>query len=146
MAAMRCILVSDANLKSDICCTYCRKRIGGSYAREIWQPIDLLRLRLLSVRGRNAGHHTERPRDIYAYLDGQLMMRCDHCRRQLDRDIHRYWQMRFCSPECLDSYRRRLGDGTRLKIRELDVEAQNLREGQNLKKPWLGGLIRSLPL
>jgi hypothetical protein len=53
--------------------------------------------------------------------------------------------MRFCSPECLDSYRRRLGDGTRLKIRELDFEAQNLREGQNFKKPWLGSLIRSLP-
>ena len=32
---MRCIVVSDANLKSDTCCTYCRKRIGDSYAREI---------------------------------------------------------------------------------------------------------------
>jgi hypothetical protein len=73
-------------------------------------------------------------------------MRCDHCRRELDRDIHRYWQMRFCSPKCLNSYRRRLGDGTRLKIRELDFEAQDLREGQNLEKPWLGGLNRFLPL
>ena len=32
---MRCILVSDANLKSDTCCTYCRKKIGDNYAREI---------------------------------------------------------------------------------------------------------------
>jgi hypothetical protein len=32
---MRCILVGDANLKSDTCCTYCRKKIGDSYAREI---------------------------------------------------------------------------------------------------------------
>jgi hypothetical protein len=53
--------------------------------------------------------------------------------------------MRFCSLACLDGYRHRLDDETRLKIRELDFEAQNLREGQNLKKPWLGGLIRSLP-
>ncbi len=32
---MRCILVSGANLKCDTCCTHCRKKIGGSYAREI---------------------------------------------------------------------------------------------------------------
>jgi len=32
---MRCILVSNTNLKSDTCCTYCRKRIGDSYGREI---------------------------------------------------------------------------------------------------------------
>ena len=32
---MRCILVSDANLKADTRCTYCRKKIGDSYAREI---------------------------------------------------------------------------------------------------------------
>jgi len=32
---MRCILVSDANLKSDTFCTYCCKKIGDSYAREI---------------------------------------------------------------------------------------------------------------
>jgi hypothetical protein len=143
---MRCILVSDANLKSDACCMYCRKKIGDRLCARNWQPIDLLRLRLLSVRGRNAGCHAERPRDICEHLDGQLMMRCDHCRRKLDRDIYRYWQMRFCSPECLNSYRRRLGDGTRLKIRELDFEAQDLREGQNLEKPWLGRLSRFLQL
>jgi hypothetical protein len=32
---MRCVLVSEANLKADTCCTYCRKKIGDSYAREI---------------------------------------------------------------------------------------------------------------
>ena len=32
---MRCILVSDANLKSDTCCMYCRVKIGDSYARKI---------------------------------------------------------------------------------------------------------------
>ena len=32
---MRCILVSDASLKSDTRCTYCGKKIGDSYAREI---------------------------------------------------------------------------------------------------------------
>jgi hypothetical protein len=32
---MRCILVSNTNLKSDTHCTYCRQKIGDSYAREI---------------------------------------------------------------------------------------------------------------
>jgi hypothetical protein len=32
---MRCILVNDANLKADTRCTYCRKSIAESYAREI---------------------------------------------------------------------------------------------------------------
>jgi hypothetical protein len=32
---MRCVLVSDANLKADACCTYCRTKIGDSYVREI---------------------------------------------------------------------------------------------------------------
>jgi hypothetical protein len=36
---MRCILVSDANLKSDTRCTYCGKKIGDSYAREIGSRI-----------------------------------------------------------------------------------------------------------
>ncbi len=34
-ALVRCILVSDAGPKSDTRCTYCRKKIGDSYAREI---------------------------------------------------------------------------------------------------------------
>jgi hypothetical protein len=32
---MRCILVSNANLKADTYCACCRKKIGDSYAREI---------------------------------------------------------------------------------------------------------------
>ena len=32
---MRCIVVSDASLKADTRCTYCQKKIGDSYAREI---------------------------------------------------------------------------------------------------------------
>ena len=31
---MRCVLV-NANLKADAYCTYCRNKIGDSYAREI---------------------------------------------------------------------------------------------------------------
>jgi hypothetical protein len=32
---MRCILVNDANLKADTYCSFCRKKIDDSYAREI---------------------------------------------------------------------------------------------------------------
>jgi hypothetical protein len=32
---MRCILVNDASLKAEAYCTYCRKKIGDSYLREI---------------------------------------------------------------------------------------------------------------
>ena len=32
---MRCILVSDASLKADTRCTYCQRKIGDSYVREI---------------------------------------------------------------------------------------------------------------
>jgi len=49
------------------------------------------------------------------------MMKCDHCRGDLGRNIHRYWQMRFCSPACVDAYRRRLDDDTKLKISRLNI-------------------------
>jgi hypothetical protein len=32
---MRCILVSDANLKADTRCSHCNKLIGNNYARKI---------------------------------------------------------------------------------------------------------------
>ena len=32
---MRCVLVSEANLKADTRCAYCRTKIGESYARAI---------------------------------------------------------------------------------------------------------------
>jgi hypothetical protein len=89
------------------------------------------------------------------------MIRCDHCRRQLGREIHRYWQMRFCSLVCVEGYRSRLDEDTQLKIHEIDfAEAQDLRntdlprdlpgdlpriEAPNSKKPWLGNFVRSLP-
>jgi hypothetical protein len=34
-AAMRCIVVSDGNLKADTRCAYCQRQIGDSYARKI---------------------------------------------------------------------------------------------------------------
>jgi len=85
------------------------------------------------------------------------MIRCDHCRRQLGREIHRYWQMRFCSLVCVEGYRSRLDEDTQLKVDEIDfAEAQDLRkadmlknlrriEAPNTKKPWLGNLVHSLP-
>jgi hypothetical protein len=94
------------------------------------------------------------------------MIRCDHCRRQLGREIHRYWQMRFCSLVCVESYRSRLDEDTQIKIHQLKIdeidfaEAQDLRkadmprdisrdlpkiEAPNTKKPWFGNLVRSLP-
>ena len=69
-------------------------------------------------------------------------MKCDHCRRELGRGIHRYWQMRFCSPACVDAYRRRLDDDTKVKISRLDVVASRHRMAA---LPWLGGLIERLP-
>ena len=56
------------------------------------------------------------------------MMKCDHCRRELGHKIHRYWQMRFCSTACVDAYRRRLDDDTKLKISRLDVIAAGTRQ------------------
>ena len=32
---MRCILVNDANLKTDACCAQCGKTIGESYVRKL---------------------------------------------------------------------------------------------------------------
>jgi hypothetical protein len=32
---MRCVLVNDANLKAEACCTSCRRKIGDRYIREI---------------------------------------------------------------------------------------------------------------
>lgn len=32
---MRCIIVNDANLKSDAACAHCRNKIAESYIREI---------------------------------------------------------------------------------------------------------------
>jgi hypothetical protein len=79
------------------------------------------------------------------------MMRCDHCRRELGRHIHRYWRMRFCSSACVDDYRHQLDHETILKIRELDfaeVHDPQKPGGPAIMpriKPWLGGFVWSLP-
>jgi hypothetical protein len=48
--------------------------------------------------------------------------------------------MRFCSPACVDAYRRRLDDDTKRKISRLDVVAAGRRQTGIL--PWLGDLIQ----
>jgi len=48
-------------------------------------------------------------------------LRCDHCRRELGNEVHRYWRMRFCSPGCVAAYQRRLGEDTKVKIRRLEA-------------------------
>lgn len=50
-----------------------------------------------------------------------MMLHCDHCRRSLGADTHRYWQMRFCSATCVAEYQGRLADGTRVKIGQLET-------------------------
>jgi hypothetical protein len=71
------------------------------------------------------------------------MIKCDHCRSDLGRNVQRYWQMRFCSPACVEAYRGRLEDGTRTKIQQLDfVTAATPRKPD---MPWLAGLIQRLP-
>jgi hypothetical protein len=71
------------------------------------------------------------------------MIKCDHCRRDLGHTIHRYWQMRFCSPACVEAYRGRLDDGTRTKIQQLDFAAAG--NPRRTAPPWLAGLIQRLP-
>jgi hypothetical protein len=47
-------------------------------------------------------------------------MRCNHCRQQLGLNVRYYWRMQFCSTACVDSYKKRLGEETRVKIACLD--------------------------
>ena len=76
------------------------------------------------------------------------MTRCDHCRRILGGRIHRYWQMRFCSLACIDAYRSRLSDETRVKIRVLDHAAEELTAKLGWPKygwRWRGDLRQHFP-
>jgi hypothetical protein len=73
-------------------------------------------------------------------MDGQIMIKCDHCRHALGHKIHRYWQMRFCSPACVTAYRGRLDEDTRLKISRLDVVAAGTRQTGALS--WFGDSIQ----
>jgi len=50
-----------------------------------------------------------------------MSLRCDHCRRTLNRSVHRYWRMQFCCTACGEGYRQRLQTETRTKISLLDI-------------------------
>lgn len=77
-------------------------------------------------------------------MDAQFMtLRCDHCRRQLGPGIHRYWQMRFCSPVCIAAYQERLDETTKAKIQRLDFPVP--KAGPNGGWRWLGDVMRHLP-
>ena len=81
------------------------------------------------------------------------MTRCDHCRHPLGARTHRYWQMRFCSLACVDAYRSRLSNETRLKIRLLDHTAEEMTTKPGWPKygwpkysrAWRGSLRQHLP-
>lgn len=71
-----------------------------------------------------------------------MTLKCDHCRGRLGFSVHRYGQMRFCCASCVESYRRRLDEETRLKIGRLDLTAaENSGKFDRLR---LGLLIRHL--
>jgi hypothetical protein len=65
-----------------------------------------------------------------------MTLRCDHCRGSLGSRIHRYWQMRFCSPACMAAYQERLAGGTRMKIGHL--EARGRLQTQHRVPAWAG--------
>jgi hypothetical protein len=52
-----------------------------------------------------------------------MTIRCDYCRRSFGLIAQRYWRMQFCSADCVEAYQLRLDEGTRAKIRFLDVVA-----------------------
>jgi hypothetical protein len=49
-----------------------------------------------------------------------MTIRCDHCRGTLGRNTRRHFQMRFCSPACVEAYQSRLEEQTKVKIEHLD--------------------------
>jgi hypothetical protein len=63
-------------------------------------------------------------------------LRCDHCRRESDFGVHRYWGMQFCSSDCMTAYQQRLAPETRVKISRLDVlPSEGQISGSNLPQP-----------
>jgi hypothetical protein len=62
-------------------------------------------------------------------------LRCDHCRRELDFGVHRYWRMQFCSSACMTAYQQRLAPETKVKICRLDVPSEDQISGSNLPQP-----------
>jgi hypothetical protein len=46
---MRCIIVNNASLKAEACCTHCGGRIGNGYVREIGSRLTYCDYRCYSV-------------------------------------------------------------------------------------------------
>jgi hypothetical protein len=129
---MRCILVNNASLKADSCCTYCRAKIGDNYLREIGSNFLYCNYACYQSGASRAS-------EPFAYTVPALSawtLRCDHCRGSLGPRIQPYWQMRFCSPGCVAAYQERLADGTRTKIRSL--EARGGPQRPNRAPSWAG--------
>ena len=114
---MRCILVNDANLKTDACCTLVAakrsaKVTSGNSATNFFTAASTA-----TDARRNAGAECRQPRSAGQLRDTTLMtIRCDHCRGTLGRSTRRYCQMRFCSPACVEAYQHRLDEHTKVKI------------------------------
>jgi hypothetical protein len=75
------------------------------------------------VEGHGTTAKVERLFSAVQFINGRSAMttRCDHCRRSLGLNVHRYWRMRFCSVDCVAAYQRRLQEGTVGKIRCLEL-------------------------
>jgi hypothetical protein len=71
------------------------------------------------------------------------MLRCDHCRGKLGLGVQRYWHMRFCSSACVAAYQQRLDEETKVKIRRLDLPANDNLPIYGLR--LLASLARHLP-
>lgn len=54
-----------------------------------------------------------------------MTIKCDHCRRPLGLNVHRYWRMLFCSADCVKAYQRRLDEVTLGKVRRLEIQVGN---------------------
>jgi len=67
--------------------------------------------------------------DISLPLTGSLgparTLRCDHCREELGPNVHRYWQMQFCSTACMTKYQQRLASETKVKISQLEASRES---------------------
>jgi hypothetical protein len=55
-----------------------------------------------------------------------MMTKCDYCRRPLGLNVHRYWRMQFCSPDCIKAYKDRLDKVTIGKVRCLEIELNDI--------------------
>jgi hypothetical protein len=74
-------------------------------------------------------------------MGAQIMsLHCDHCRGDFGRIVHVYWQMRFCSQTCGDSYQSRLADDTKAKIHRLDFGTRD--RSRSIAAPLCDGGIQ----